>query len=80
MLEERRKLFIERYGFPSDELSSQEFLTGQRLGALEQRFRIQWHTRRPFYGLRWHMRPLVARVRGTREPSRFRIYSAKVVK
>ena len=80
MLEERRTLFIRRYGFPSDELHSLEFLTDQRLGVLEQRFHIQWHTHSPFYGVRWHMRPLVARLRGTRKPSRFRIYSAKVVK
>src|ERR1700733_13733636 len=80
MLEERRTLFIRRYGFPSDELDSLEFLTDQRLGALEQRFHIQWHADSPFYGVRWHLRPLVARLRGSRKPSRFRIYSAKVVK
>ncbi len=80
MLEERRTLFIRRYGFPSDELKSLEFLTDQRLGELERRFRMQWHTHRPFYGVRWHLRPLAARLRGTRKPSRFRIYSAKVVK
>jgi SAM-dependent methyltransferase len=80
MLEERRTLFIRHYGFQSDELKSLEFLTDQRLGALERRFHIQWHTHNPFYGLRWHMRPLVARFRGKRKPSRFRVYSAKVVK
>ncbi|MEA2544017.1 MAG: hypothetical protein QOH35_5383 [Acidobacteriaceae bacterium] len=80
MLQERRTLFIRRYGFPSDVLNSLEFLTDQRLGALEQRFDIQWHAHSPFYGVRWHMRPLVARLRRTRKPSRFRIYSAKVVK
>jgi len=80
MLEERRTLFIKRYGFPSDELNSLEFLTDQRLEALEQRFHIQWHTHSPFYGVRWHMRPLAARLRRTRKPSRFRIYAAKVVK
>ena len=50
MLDERRALFIQRYGFPSDELKSLEFLTDQRLGALERRFDIQWQTHRPFYG------------------------------
>jgi SAM-dependent methyltransferase len=80
MLDERRALFIKRYGFPSDELKSLEYLTDQRLGAIERRFDIQWQTHRPFYGIRWHMRPLLARLRGTRKPSRFRIYSAKVVK
>jgi SAM-dependent methyltransferase len=80
MLDERRALFIKRYGFPSDELKSMEYLTDQRLVAIERRFNIQWQTHRPFYGTRWHMRPLLARLRGTRKPSHFRIYSAKVVK
>jgi SAM-dependent methyltransferase len=80
MLEERRSLFIRRYGFPSDELNSLEFLTDQRLGALERRFHLQWHIYSPFYGVRWHLRPLAARLRRSRKPSRFRIYSAKVVK
>ncbi len=41
MLEERRALFIKRYGFPSDELKSLEYLTDQRLERMEQRFGIQ---------------------------------------
>jgi SAM-dependent methyltransferase len=80
MLQERRALFIRRYGFPSDELNSLEFLTDHRLSALVQRFHTQWHTHGPFYGVRWHMRPLAARLRGARKPSRFRIYTAKVAK
>ena len=42
MLEERRALFIERYGFPSDELKSLEFLTDERLESLEKRFDIEF--------------------------------------
>jgi SAM-dependent methyltransferase len=80
MLEERRASFVARYGFPSDALQSLEFLTGQRLGAMERRFAIRWHTHTPYYGMRWHVRPLLASLRRARKPSRFRIYSAKVVK
>jgi len=80
MLEERRALFISRYGFPSDRLKSLEYLTDKRLGALEQRFHIRWQTHRPAYGMRWRMRPLVARVLRARKPSRFRIYTAMVTK
>jgi SAM-dependent methyltransferase len=80
MLEERRAFFVERYGFPSDALQSLEFLTDQRLGAMERRLSIRWHTHSPYYGMRWHVRPLLARLRRARKPSRFRIYSAKVVK
>jgi SAM-dependent methyltransferase len=80
MLEERRAFFVERYGFPSDALQSLEFLTDQRLAAMERRFAIRWRAHAPYYGLRWHVRPLLARLRRARKPSRFRIYSAKVVK
>jgi SAM-dependent methyltransferase len=80
MLEERRALFVQRYGFPSDALRSMEFLTDQRLRAIEQRLHIRLHTHAPYYGIRWHVRPLLASLRRARKPSRFRIYSAKVVK
>jgi ubiquinone/menaquinone biosynthesis C-methylase UbiE len=80
MLEERRTLFIKRYGFPSDELRSLEYLTDQRLKDMEQRFHIRWQTHEPYYGIRWLARPLLARLRRTRPPSRFRIYTARVSK
>ena len=35
MLQERRAAFVTRYGFPSDSLSSLEYLTDQRLGDME---------------------------------------------
>jgi SAM-dependent methyltransferase len=80
MIEERRSAFIQRYGFPSDALKSLEYLTDQRLGDMEARFHLQWEIHEPYYGLRWHLRPLVARLHGARKPSRFRIYSARVTK
>jgi SAM-dependent methyltransferase len=80
MLEERRAAFIKHYGFPSDALKSLEFLTDQRLKDLEHRFHIHWETHEPYYGLRWQMRPLLAKLRGRRPPSRFRIYAARATK
>ena len=80
MLAERQKAFTERYGFPSDAITSREFLTDARLADLEQHFGIRWKTYSPFYGLRWAMRPLLAKFKGKREPSRFRIYAAEVIK
>jgi hypothetical protein len=80
MLEERRALFIKRYGFPSDELKSLEYLTDQLLEDMAKRFHLQWQTYKPYYGVRWHLRPLLARMRHARKPSRFRIYTAKAVK
>jgi SAM-dependent methyltransferase/ribosomal protein S27AE len=80
MLEERRVLFIKRYGIPSDELKSLEFLTDQRLAQLQKAFGIRWQTYEPYYGIRWQMRPLLARLRRARTPSRFRIYAAEATK
>jgi SAM-dependent methyltransferase len=80
MLEERRALFVKRYGFPSDGLSSLEYLTDQRLAQMESRFGIHWQVHEPYYGIRWQMRPWLAKLRNQRNPSRFRIYVTKVVK
>jgi len=78
MLEERRAFFVKRFGFPSDELKSLEYLTDQRLDDLEKRFYICWQIHEPYYGMRWQMRPLLAKLRRSRQPSRFRIYVARV--
>jgi SAM-dependent methyltransferase len=78
MLAERRRTFNEQYGFPSDAIPSLEYLTDERLAALEQQFGIHWKIYAPFYGMGWAMRPLAAKLKGKREPSRFRIYVAEV--
>jgi SAM-dependent methyltransferase len=80
MLAERRDAFTQRYGFPSDSVRSLEFLTDARLTQMEEHFGIHWKTYSPFYGMRWAMRPLFAKLKGKREPSRFRIYAAEVAK
>jgi SAM-dependent methyltransferase len=76
MVAERRDDFTRRFGFPSNALTSQEFLTDARLSALEAEFGIHWTVHRPWYGLRWAARPWVAKVKGMREPSSFCIYTA----
>lgn len=77
MTKERRALFLSRFGTPSDSIRSREFLTDQRLQDLEQEFGFRWHWHTPFYGVRWSLRPWIARLRGRREPARFRIYTAR---
>ncbi len=77
MLEERRAAFVTRYGFPSDSLSSLEYLTDQRLGHMESWLGIRCQVHEPYYGIRWLVRPWLAKLRRKREPSRFRIYVAK---
>jgi SAM-dependent methyltransferase len=78
MLEERRHTFNTRFGFPSNSLASLEYLTPERLLALEAGFGIRWQVIRPRYGVRWGMRPLFAWWNGKREPSQFQIYTAVV--
>jgi SAM-dependent methyltransferase len=77
MVAERRTAFLSRFGTASDSIASQEFLTDGRLQELEQMFGFHWRRREPFYGMRWTMRPWIARIRGRREPARFQIYTAR---
>ena len=77
MVSERRAAFLRRYGTASDSIASLEYLTDERLRALEERLSIRWTIHSPRYGLRWALRPLLARLRNRREPSRFRIYAAQ---
>jgi SAM-dependent methyltransferase len=80
MLEERRASFVTRYGFPSDSISSLEYLSDQRLAHMESWLGIHWRVYEPYYGIRWQMRPWLAKLGRKRMPSRFRIYVAKVGK
>lgn len=77
MVSERHATFLRRYGTASDSIRSLEYLTGERLRELGERLSIRWTTYFPHYGFRWSMRPLVAKLRNRREPSRFRIYVAR---
>jgi len=78
MLEERRTLFRRRFGFVPDSIASNEYLTRDRLLALEARHNLEWKTHRVWYGVRWACRPFVAKLKRRREPSQFWLYTAKV--
>jgi SAM-dependent methyltransferase len=71
MVIEREADFYRRYGFASNALPSENFLTYQRLEKLAERLFIHWDYHFPFYGFSWVVRPLWARLRGYREPARF---------
>jgi SAM-dependent methyltransferase len=77
MVSERQAAFLQKYGTASDSIRSLEFLTDERLRALEEQLSIRWTVFSPRYGLKWALRPWIARARGRREPSRFRIYTAR---
>lgn len=77
MLTQRRSHFFNRFGTFSDSVRSQEFLTDERLDQLARVFGLRWERHTPFYGLRWSLRPWLAKLKHHREPSTFRIYTAK---
>jgi SAM-dependent methyltransferase len=77
MVAERHSAFLRRYETASDSVRSLEFLTDERLRTLEERLSIQWTVHSPWYGLQWALRPWMAQLRRRREPSRFRIYTAR---
>jgi len=78
MVEEKHAYFKAAYGFASDSLPSEEFLTPQRLDRLASTLRIGWRVLKPFYGIDWALRPLRAKLARRRPPSKFRIFVAEV--
>ncbi|HEX5482313.1 MAG TPA: class I SAM-dependent methyltransferase [Terriglobia bacterium] len=74
MVAERRQAYREKYGFPSQSVSSGDFLTGRDLEQLTSRYGIQWQLQRPWYGLRWALRPARAWLRRRREPAKFYLF------
>jgi len=77
MLREKHRRFTATYGFRSDSLSSLEYLTPARLQHLQDEFKLELKSIKPFYGLRWAFRPFLAKLKGRRCPSQFRIYVAR---
>jgi SAM-dependent methyltransferase len=73
MVEEREADFLSRYGFASDALESENFLTHQQMDELGKSLGIRWQYIRPFYGLRWWLRPLKAWLLRHREPAKFHV-------
>jgi len=74
MVREREEQFTSHYGFPSDRLKSENFLTYKRMVDLGSELGIHWRHIRPYYGLRWVARPWLARLRGRREPAEFGLW------
>jgi SAM-dependent methyltransferase len=71
MVEEKHAAFFKRYGFRSDALPSQDFLDLATLESLQKALKIRWQILKPWYGWRWHLRPVHALLRNRRPPSKF---------
>jgi len=74
MLAERRALFERQFGVRSEGLQSGEYLTPATLNKLAKSLGIQWNVCKPWYGLRWALRPVKARLLRRREPSKFYLF------
>jgi len=73
MVKERESQFANRFGFPSNALHSENYFTYSKLNELAAALGLKWQFLTPFYGFRWALRPLVAKLRGSREPARFHV-------
>lgn len=77
MVREREAQFELKYGFPSNSLPSENYLTWSRLQELAAGFGMEQEWITPFYGLRWMARPWVARALRRREPAGFHLIILK---
>jgi SAM-dependent methyltransferase len=71
MRAERQALFEQHYGFRSDALGSVEYLDHGMLEQLSLDLGIEWRHSKPWYGLKWALRPWKAKLQRRRPPSRF---------
>jgi SAM-dependent methyltransferase len=80
MVAERKADFLARYGFASDSIQSEGFLTHDRMRGLGQRLGVAWRHHVPAYGLKWALKPFWARLRGGREPAQFGLWVGRRLK
>ncbi len=73
MVAEREAQFTKQYGFASDNLPSENYLTYARLDKLGNKLCLDWKIITPFYNLQWSIRPLVAKILRQREPAKFHV-------
>jgi len=73
MVQEREAQFKTKYGFASDNLQSENYLTYSRLDELARELSLTWKRLAPFYGFRWMFRPLIAKLLRRREPAKFQL-------
>ena len=80
MVKEKREEFQRRFGFASDSISSEEFLTQERLSDISLELDLNLQIEKPWYGVQWSLRPVKARLRGKREPAKFYLLWASIEK
>jgi SAM-dependent methyltransferase len=81
MVAEKRRAGHDRFGDKAEALLGLpfiEFLTRERLEAASTPYGLAWRRHRVRYPLWYELRPLLARLRGRRAPSRFDLWTATV--
>jgi SAM-dependent methyltransferase len=73
MVREREQAFEREYGLRASAIRNEGFLTYSALEALGHRFALSWELVEPWYGVRWWLKPPIARLLGRREPARFKL-------
>lgn len=72
-LDESRLELRDTYGFRSDSIPSQDYLTPATLEEVARECGVEWKLFQPWYGVRWALRPLKARLLRQRPPAKFYI-------
>lgn len=73
MVKERETQFLRRYGFASNSLPGENYLTYARLNDLARELKLRWTIITPFYTWQWRLRPFVAPLLRRREPAKFHL-------
>lgn len=73
MIDERLRHYQERLDGDALAPAGRSYLTFAQLDELAESLAVNWTLSRPRYGLRWRLRPLIAKIRRTREPATFAV-------
>jgi len=79
MVKEREAAFLQQYGFASNTLPSENFLTYGRIKELGTAVNINWRIIWPIPAWRRLARQIKVKLRGQREPARFPLLVGRAI-
>lgn len=71
--------FEEKYGDRSDHLNQIGFLTHSDIDSFADQFSLKMQKHKIWYGIKWALRPWIAKIKRKREPAKFALYSFQKV-
>lgn len=77
MVREREERFVGLYGFPSNAIPAENYLTWARMETLDPGLDISWQFYWPNFGVKWWLRRSKERLLGRREPANFPVILGK---